>query len=342
VSILRAGEEEAEEAKRLTEQGDKAYRARRYSEARDCYQGALEKLSPFPEARYGLGRALEKLGKTSEAIAAYMRCRDTVDGMDPPTAASLKVAAQAWKAVTRLEPLYAELDKTDREFVKGMTDFGRRYLNAEPGWAKRAFTAARRVAPTDKVLGGLLGKVAGAREPVAGRGPFEALITEDDLPEWSPGVEQPWTCTGGIITCDPLTKGGPINFVKGRVEGSFGFRASFRLMEAKGDWTFGLVFADRSGGTHRYNLVATVKSQLILWHNKADKQKDQRLKPLVGFDPEKWHTFRVDVDPGYVACFMDGQQIFDFKDPDPEAFDGALGVYVQQARVEIRHAGIRR
>ena len=47
-----------------------------YEEAAACFQRALDLKADYSAAHRELGKALERLGRTEEAIAAYRRCKE--------------------------------------------------------------------------------------------------------------------------------------------------------------------------------------------------------------------------------------------------------------------------
>ena len=83
VSIVLAGDRDVAEL--FVKKGQKAWRGKRYEEAADYYRRALDEHTPFPEAAFELGRCLEKLGRTEEAIQAYLTCQDHLREIEKPT-----------------------------------------------------------------------------------------------------------------------------------------------------------------------------------------------------------------------------------------------------------------
>ncbi|MHC4472107.1 MAG: tetratricopeptide repeat protein [Planctomycetota bacterium] len=337
---LDAGDEDV--AKLLYAKAQKAVRKKSYEEAVDLYKRALKEHTPFPEAAYGLGVALEKLGRTDEALTAFLQCEEDVTAMHCPSKQLRTLAGRARKAVARLGKGFAELQKLDSAFVKGCLDKGRRYLKSHPGWAKRFCETALQIDPDNKQAKGYLERLGGAAGASRALGPFEPFITDETLSDWDPGLKPPWSCAGRVITGDPTKRNGYLNFKKTRLEGTYSYRATLRVVKENADKrTFGLFFANNPGRIG-WALLVTRNDDLVLVRYKGDDHTNMKSKVLSSFRATRWHELRVDVEPGAVVCLVDGKEAFRLEGELDDAFDGSPGVFVQQARVEIKDVGARR
>ena len=59
----------------LFKKGKKALSGKDYKEAEQCFRRAVREMSPFPDARFGLAEALEKLERPREALEASLQIR---------------------------------------------------------------------------------------------------------------------------------------------------------------------------------------------------------------------------------------------------------------------------
>jgi tetratricopeptide (TPR) repeat protein len=333
---------DADVAKLLFKKAEKAARAKKYDEAAALFKRALDEHSPYPEAAFGLAIALEKHGKTEEALAAYLRCRDEIAGMKSPSRKVKAMDGKALKAIKKLGAGYAELQDIDRAFVKECLGIGKRNLRSNPPWAKRAFETVLAIDPQNKLALSYMERLSGVSGPAAIQRPFAPLLEDDGMGKWNPGARGPWSCSGGVLTGDTSDLKGHANIFKERLEGTYSFRASFRVTRASGaKRTHGIFFGDKTDRTV-WAFIISWDDEVVLSRWRGSDHVEERMKILTKFDPEKWHTLQVDVTPGKVECLIDGREMFELAEQPAKTFDGTPLIFIQDMRVEIRGVGVRR
>lgn len=337
----RAGDPDV--AKLLYEKAEKAARSRDWEEAENYYRRALEEYSPLPDAAYGLGEVLEKQGKTSEAIDAYLLCKDQILGLESPGRTETRLLERAEKAVKRLGAGYAELADIDKAFVKDCLAFGRRFFHSDPGWAKKAFEHAIELEPGNRLVQGYLERLADAKGPVTAGGAFESLIRDDKLSGWAPGIVENWTCKGGILVATPDDGPGESNWVKDFLEGKYTLSGRFRLPELKGVKPAAGFMFGRKGGSEIWGIILVAsKSEVALSRFTASGNEDMRSRVLNNFDPAAWHELKIEVTPGKVVGYVDNREVFSLDGQAADAFDGPAGIFAQQCRLEVKEMGVQR
>jgi tetratricopeptide (TPR) repeat protein len=328
-------------AELLFTKAEKAARGKRYEEAAGLYERALKEHSPYPEAAFGLAVALEKQGKTQEALRAFLRCRDDLAALKRPTRRQRSLGKKADRAIQKLGAGYAELDDLDAQLVKDLLAFARRYRRSDPAWAKRALETVLAIDPGNKTASDELGRLGAVSGPADAERPFSPAISAG-MHDWHPGPKDDWSLTGDLLTCD--TSGpGQLNFYKPRLEGSYSFRASFRLKGTKGSKrVFGFFFGDKGSEKSDWALIFNWAGELDLARTTEQGRHRAHSKILPSWKYDRWHTIQVDVKPGAVVCSLDGKRVFDVDGEAKDAFDGNVALYVQDAHVEIRNVEVRR
>ena len=330
-------------AKLLFAKGEKSFRQKKYEDAEGNYRRALEELSPYPEAAYGLARSLEKLGRTQEALDAYLRCRDEIKDMESPSRSLRRIRGKADKAISKLGKDYAELADLDKAFAKKAFDFGRKYFNKSPAWSKKFFGLVLKVHPDHKLATSYLERLGDVSAPATAIGGFEPWLTDDAMKNWDPGAEAPFKCRGGILSATPPDGGGYSNFVKSRCDGSYSYRAAFRVTGRIGPRrAHGLLFGMKKTGGGTWALLVDFSDSLTLSYLGSTGSKDVKDLILSGVDFEKWHVIEARVEPGRVGCFLDGKEIFTYSVESEDEFDGTPGLFVQDIHVEVKEVGVQR
>jgi tetratricopeptide (TPR) repeat protein len=338
---VRAGDPDV--AKLLFDKGEKAYRAKNYEEAESYYARAIKEHSPYPEAAFGHGEALEKLGRTNEAIDAYLLCKDQLLDQEKLSYTDKRMLDRASKAVQRLGAGFEELAEIDKAFVKDCIAFGRKYFHSDPGWAKKAFQHAIGLQPGNRLIQGYLDRLADAAGPAVGGARFEPLIKDDGLTGWDPGVSQHWSCKAGVIVCDPEGSPGLTNLVKTYFEGKFTLSGRFRITDKKGvKPAFGIMFGMKKDSVAWGMILATDEQQVSLTKFEKGDNEDLRTKILPRFDSTRWHEVKLEVTPGKVVGSVDGHDVFQLDGEAANAFDGPAGIFGQQCRLEVKDVGVQR
>ncbi len=330
-------------AKLLVKKAEKAWKAKDWAKAADYYGRAIEEYSPYPAASFGLGRALEKLGRSKEALDAYLACRDAIRASKRPSRSERRLLKQAEKAIRRLGAGYEELAKIDEEFRKGCIAFGRRYLNSAPEWSKRAFQNALALDPGNRLVQGYLERLADVEGPGRATGAFEPLIRDDGLSGWDPGVNGTWSCAGGVMTGDLSDSAGVANIIAAWYSGTYAFRAKVRILEARGPKPVcGLMFGIKKDLRNYGHLLVKYEGLVTLSHFTKAGNEDVRSELLHRFDYSRWHRLRIEVEPGEVRCFLDGKKVYELTGKDAGEFDGSAGIFIQQCRIQVKDVGVRR
>ncbi|MEN8151266.1 MAG: tetratricopeptide repeat protein [Planctomycetota bacterium] len=323
----------------LCEKGEKAAKSRDYEGAIKYFQRALEEHSPHPEACFGLAKALEKLGRTGEAVQAYLRCLDELKGVKELSRAQKRMEGQARRAVNKLGKGYQQLSKLDAKFVEDLVAFGRKNFNGSPEWSKKAFQTALLLDPGNKLAKSYLERLRGVRTPAEAAGLFEAMILDDKLENWNPGIKKPWNCQGGVLSID--VKKSANNVIKTQLEHRYSVRATFRHTgEDYGRRTFGLLIGETED---------TAWALLFSWADtvdlvKFDSSGSDRIqsKVLDNHKVSDWATLRVAVDGNEITTFLNGKMLFRHVAEKDTAFDGAPGVMIERCSAEVRDFEVQR
>ena len=340
VAPVMGGDREVAEL--LFEKGEKAFRKREYESAASFYERALAEAIPYPEAAFALGKALEKLGRAPDALQAYLKCRDQVKGMENPPRKLSRLADDAGKAVTRLGEGYATLADLDRAFVKDCIAFSKRYLKSSPGWAKVALEAAEQIEPGNTTVDEYLGRLAEVAAPSEGAGLYEPLILDDKLSDWRPGLSETFSCLARIITADTPPDEAKTNDLRIRFEGTWSLKASFRVLEKKGEKiSHGMLFG-RKPDKSAWGILVDWDDNLSLVRWAADGNYTMQVKKLTRYRGDRWHEIRIDVEPGKISAYFNGGRAFIHQESDPAAFDGAPSVFTQRGRFEIKDLGVQK
>jgi hypothetical protein len=333
-----AGDKEV--ADLLCEKGDKASRARKYEEAVAHYERALEEHSAHPAAAFGLGKALEKLGRTGEALSAYLRCLDALKARKSLNRAQKRMKGLAEKAVKKLAKGYAELAKLDEKFVAGCMAFGKKNFNGAPSWSKKAFDTALLIDPGNKLAVSYAERLRGVRPPSVIAGLFKPMIESDKLERWTPGLEAPWKCSAGVLSANAT--GTIKNLMKVRLKGSYSLRASFRFVGNPGhEYCYGLMFGTRIKVA--WGLLVTWEETVELVRFIPGGAKRIQTRVLTDFKPGDWVTVRATVEEGDVTAYVNGKSLFTYQDAEEEdTYDGGAGVLIQRCSAEIRDVEMKR
>jgi hypothetical protein len=339
VGVVGAGDRDIAEL--LYGKGEKAYRKKAYEEAAGHYERALEESSPYPEAAYKLGMCLEKLGKGKEALEAYLVAEKQFGELSKLTRRQNRALSTVRKNISRIGAGYAELTKLDAEFVKKCVALSRRYFNSRPSWAKKAAESALAIDPTNQLAKGFLEKLGSTSAPTSVADGFTPLITDDRLKGWDPGVEPPWTCSGGVMTMDPKDTTGHPNFYKKRLEGEFEFQASFRPLTIDSNKrVFGLMFGNKADMT-AWSLGIDWSNELVLVKWDREKNEPVQSKILSDFKANRWYRIGIRVDGSQLTALLNGKVAFRYVGLGADAFDGAAGVIGQCMKIEVKEVGVK-
>jgi len=327
-------------AELLFGKAEKAYKRKQYEDAAGYYRRALDETSPYPQAAFGLGQSLEKLGRAQDAIRAYLRCCDELEAVESPKRAQRRMLDRARKAVNKLGAGYSELAAIDKEFVKKLTEFGRRYMRSSPEWARRAYGNALAIDPESRAAKTGLERLEEVGEATSGMGLYKPLIRDDGLSNWDPGRKDPWTCRGKVIRIDTPSPAGKVANVKMRLEGTYRLRGTFRCLDDGGRRrSWGLFFGKQPEGGWALIIDWDLQSSIVRFG--SDKPSAEGYELLSHFDPKSWHVLEVAVEPGRITCYLNGEEKL-VHTASAESFGGSPGLFMQDGKFEAKELGVKR
>ena len=335
----------------LFKKAEKAYRAHRYEDAVSDYRRARTECTPLPEAAFGLGLSLEKLGREAEALAAYRACVEEVAAAESPPSKWKSLARRAKAAIKRLRKRYAELDRLNQEFIKDCLAFGRKNLDRSPRWARSAYETVLRLDPTHAEARRQLDKVpmiaeTTATKPKAGGSPPKKpwgspLIRGDELEGWSPGIRPPWTCSGGVVVADARQHDGHINWVDDLTfESRYQVRTRFRVTDSRGDrLAYGIFIGNGKDYWHCFLIDSDTEFVMVEFDHGQNRQvKDSLLRK---YDPKKWHTIRIEIDRIEARVFLDDVLLIEHTADRRDSFDGKIALFAQRCRIEFKELEVK-
>lgn len=344
--VVEAGDRDV--AQFLAKKAEKAYRAKDYEQAAATFKRAHAECTPFPEAVWGLGQALEKLERASEAIAAYRLCAAEVSAADKPSMKWKGLARRSNAAVARLRRRFAELDRLNRAFIANCLKFGIAHLKTDPRWARTAFETILKLDPMHTDARRHLDKVGKAKKPGDKKTPGTGkawgtpLIRGDDLPGWSPGIREPWTCAKGVVVADVASRDGMINWVDDvELTGRYEVRVRMRVVRGGGAGrTFGLMVGNAEDYWHNFFIEDSNDVVLV----EFDAGRIRLVKHTIprDFDPKKWNTLRLAVDRGSIGVYLNRKKLYDYDADARDTFDGKVGLFAQNGRIEFKELEVRR
>ncbi len=327
----------------LYKKARKAFASKDYVEAESCFRRAIQEVSPYPEARLGLGETLEKLDRPGDAERSYRACIAEVEAAgDPSKWRATKVRAQ--QALARVQGPRHEITKINEAFVRRCVEFGKKRAESDPLWARKAFETVLLIDPSNEAAKGFLKKLKASAAAPAPANPspkgerFGEPLVRKELWEGAPE----WSVASDAIVGDVRGKG-KLFWLEGiPLDGRYGIQGRFRVTRPSERYVYGLFFGGVSNGFTWWELVLRHNNEVELnrcLDGEAEPLKD---RILTTFDHRAWHTLRVDVTPGDVKVTLDGEAIFDLTVSDRKAFDGKLCLFVQEAAVEWKDLEVKR
>ena len=343
--VVEAGEHDV--AQFLLQKAEKAYRAKDYEKAAIDFKRARQEFTPLPEAAWGLGQALEKLERESEAITTYRLCAEEVGAAKKPSSKWKSLARRANAAISRLRRRFAELDRLNDDFIDDCMRFGREHLESNPRWARTAFEMILKIDPTHKKARRYLDKFQKAKTPAKKKAEASkhfgiALIRGEDLEGWSPGIREPWTCAKGVVVADATGASGHINWIDDvEFSGRYDVRVRMRVTRDGGARrTFGLLVGN--GKTYWHCFFIEDDNDMILAQFNEGESRHLRDVVLRDFDPSQWNTLRLEFDRGAVTVYVNKNKLIEYGAEKREAFDGKVALFAQNGRIEFKELEIRR
>jgi len=332
----------------LLKKAEKAYRAKDYEQAATTFKRAHAECTPLPEAAWGLGQSLEKLEREAEAIAAYRLCAEEVGAADKPSTKWRGFARRANAAVARLRRRFADLDRLNRAFIGDCLKFGKKHVETDPRWARTAFETVLKLDPMHKDAQRYLDKVGqatapgGKKTPETGKGWGAPLIRGDDLAGWSPGIRAPWTCSNNVVVADLAGRDGRVNWVADvELTGRYEVRVRMRVVRSGGKRrTFGVLIGNTVDYWH--NIFVEDDNDVVLVEFDAGRFRPVKHAIPRDFDPQQWHTLRFAVNRGSISVYLNGNKLFGYDADERDTFDGNVGLFAQNGRIEFKELEVRR
>jgi len=339
---VRAGDPEV--AKLIYRKAEKEFRAKRYEQAAKLYRRVLAEHSPYPEAACGLGSALEKMGKGNAALQAYLQCRKQVRAIPKPSSRQKNCARRAEKAISRLGKAYSEVEKLEERFIKECLAYGGKHGKSSPGWSRRAYEAVLALDPQNAVAAEAVKELANIQRLGQGFGRPELLVKKGSMSGWDCGqYSSRWTCSGRVITGDRKSPG-IVCYRSGiYMRGTYRLTVTARVVERYGpDWYWGFKFGVNTSEAKTYSFGYGYAHDVYLIRAVGTDRRDLWDKPKTQWDPKEWHTLRVDVTPGKVTCFADGEEVFSHEAELDRDFEGTMGLNLRSARIEFKDVKVYR
>ncbi|MHC4954399.1 MAG: tetratricopeptide repeat protein [Planctomycetota bacterium] len=339
-----------EVAKFLFDKGKKEFRAKRYDKAEEFFRRALAEHTPYPEASYEHGQALEKLGRSQEAADAYQTCIAAVNGAEKPSAKWKGASRRAGRALTKLRKEFAALDGVNRKFVKKFSDLGKRLYKTNPKWARRAFETVLAIDPThasakaymaDLEKKGVTGTSTktGAKK---GKTWGKQLIRSDSLKGWDPGATDHWSIDGDVITGDAEGRSGQINWLeRAPLSGQYSLRCRLRLLQDRGSRrTVGLFIGDGKDGW--WAIMLETNNTMTLYRSEGSTNTAVASRSIGKKDLSTWHSLRVEVSKDTAEIFFDDKQIIEAEVRRSQPWAGMMGFFVQDGKIEFKDLELKK
>lgn len=334
--LVSAGDREVAEF--LFSKGQKALRAKQFEEAEANFRRAIEEDSPYPEASYGLGQALEKLDRGGDACQAYRECIAAIDSLDEPSGKQKSIASRAARALKKIRREFAALDKLNKGYVRDFIALGKKHMKANPRWSRRAFEAVLALDPGNKIATSYLAKLPGGESPAkaSGKSWGKPVIRKDSLGNWQPGASNEWSIRGTVITGDSTAQNGHINWLENApLTGDYSVQVRFRLVRDGGERRTIGVFVS-PGNNNWWSMMFEGAGDLVLIRTEGERNSSTAVRSLGRVDWEKWHTFRLHVKGEVARMEFDGKEVLEYEFNRNQQFRGQLGLFFQCAKVEYK------
>lgn len=328
----RAGETEA---KFYVEKAEKAQRKKQYEEAAGYWRQALDEWPANPEAAAGLAECMGELGRTRDALEAWVLVKRLLGAAEKPNAKDRRLLRQATRAIEKLGDGYAEVEKKEGELVDSLLAYAKAHRKDEPSWAKRAYQLVLEVDPSNETAKAELEKLADVKAP-AMSGPT-ALFAKG-LDEWDRGERAPlWSVKDGVVAADMTGVAVNMWWARERLEGTFRIRGQFRVVDdSSGDFMVGMLltadFDPRKGHAMLLGTGGHVQITKIV-----GPQIDRiGLDRIPDFDPKAWHTYELSVSPGRLVARVDGEERISCETDGSVPTEGFVGLNVAYGKAEFR------
>jgi tetratricopeptide (TPR) repeat protein len=317
-------------AKTLFDGGQKALRARKYSEAAVLFGKAWVEDPTLTDAVYWKACAQDKGKDPDAALETFRRYLALLEkeGADRITSEKRKLRKGARDRIRALAVAEEEFDAAEEKYVAALLAIVRK--RGENGESDAALKAAQRILevdPDNEEALAVRRRLAPDADPYA------------DVKEWRyPIREKAYrgpSCeyVGDNLVLDARS-GGMLRPNPGiRMEGGFACETEFTVRDAYDpDWAVGLVFGD--DGAHLWVLDARASRVELLWGEKGKAPQTVGSAALSTLDAGKPHRIGVLVREGVVLCRLDGEVVVRGS-AEGMPTDGDLGIYMKHCRAEL-------
>ncbi len=343
-TTARAGDADTAVARSLVDSGRDAFAKKRYDEALALFEKALAERPDYGDAAYWQGQTFEKIGRPSDALAAYRVFLEIHAARSEPSREDAALAAKVEKLVEKLAAAERELDALNARFVERVLAFAEARVETDPRLAREAVDTALRVAPESEAalalrdtLGGGAdeGGEAGLGTPPAG--PFARFALEpwhDLIAKKSMGTSFARYEDGAMLVD---TQGGSVSKCVDRIRTGprFVYEADFRVLEVHADtWLVGLAFAH--DGQHFYAAFTQAPQAVLTRNDLGGGLQELDHHPMKPLALNRWHRLALRVDGAKLSVWLDGEVVLNVTVDDPNDLQGELGIFQQRCKAQYR------
>lgn len=94
-----------------------------------------------------------------------------------------------------------------------------------------------------------------------------------------------------------------------------------RARKTDGDEGFLLVFGDEGNGQrYWWNVGGSGNTRHGIERRVGEHSVEQLASVRGSVEPNRWYDLRVELAPGHIKCFLDGELVHDYREPEPEVF----------------------
>ncbi len=320
----------------LAEEGDDAFKAKKYAAAIRLYGAALKAEPACLPARYGLGEALLATEQVKDAVLAFRQVvRETRASPGIPVAWK-DYAPQAQDRLDEFDENGGELEGLIDAHVAKVMKLAVKYRTKDPDLADRALGVVLTLHPDHKRANEILGKLArkGARK--------EAIFDGKQIADWDGGRGQWWEVKDGVIVGE--TKG-VATFIRNQKEITGNFDVIMEARIAKGyDKSPFIALMAAWKAEYDHTRYGTLSGALRWFEYKGEDDKDRVFmreadalkKP---YDPAAWTLYELRYREEYIHAFLNGREVHKIERPK-ERSGGYVGILAQGCRAEIKRLDV--
>jgi tetratricopeptide (TPR) repeat protein len=336
----RAASADREAADFFAQRGEKALKEKKWSEAREQFQKALEEEAGHVPARAGLGEAFFGAGDRGAAVEAWRRAVADAEAVKPLPAPYADALARSKKRLVEVDAAGTALAQIVDRRVEDLVALAGRWSAKDPELASRALVDALKLRPNHAKAAAMLEKIG---KPAAAKGDTEgiALFSGKDLDGWLGVHAERWKVEDGQIVGEHRSDRPPIIRSAKTLKGDFDVVVEARILDRyEGTLAFliGTAMKSNEEGT-----VVGVVTESFLWReddgagkeNKRDEIYERLTEVPHPFDPGKWTTYEMRYRGDEVIALVNGKE--QFRRPRASNRDeGGVSFVIQEGKVAIR------